>query len=90
MEAFIAKLGTGLGVGGYGLKKLNALNNHPNNISDSGHICKVFRIDENEVPVGTSVGSSSEAMFFTGKKTFPILIDKSPLDKMDFKKNLKI
>lgn len=39
--------------------------------------------------LGTGVGSSSEAMPFTGKKTFPILKDKNPLDKMDFKEKLK-
>lgn len=92
--AFMAKLGTGvgLGVGGYGIKKitdLNDLTDNSNNISDFGHINKVFGIGENDASVGTSVGSSSEAMPFTGKKTFPILKDKSPLDKMDFKEKLK-
>lgn len=86
--AFMAKLGTGLGVGGYGIKKLNDLNDHPNNIFDFGHIGKVFGIGENDASVGTSVGSSSEAMPSTGG-TFPILKDKSPLDKMDFKEKLK-
>ena len=85
---FMAKLGTGLGAGGYGLNKINDLNDHPNNISDFGHVGKVFGIGENEASIGTSVGSSSEAMPSTGG-TFPILKDKNPLGKINFKEKLK-
>ena len=86
---FMAKLGTGLGVGGYGLKKIDDINDHPHNVADFGHVGKVFGIGESEgVSVGTSVGSSSEAMPSTGG-SFPILKDKSPLDKMDFKEKLR-
>ena len=85
---FMAKLGTGLGAGGYGLKKIDDINDHPNNVADFGHVGKVFGIGENDVSVGTSVGSSSEAMPSTGG-TFPILKDKNPLGKINFKEKLK-
>lgn len=85
---FSAKLAGALGAGGYGVNKINDLNDHQNNISDFGHVGKVFGIGENEASVGTSVGSSSEAIPSTGG-TFPILKDKSPLDKIDFKERLK-
>lgn len=76
---FSAKLAGALGAGGYGVNKINDLNDHQNNISDFGHVGKVFGIGENEgigSSIGTTVAASSEAMPFTGKKTFPMLVDK--------------
>ena len=86
---FMAKLGTGLGAGGYGLKKIDDINDHPNNVADFGHVGKVFGIGESEgASIGTTTMSSSEAIAPTGG-SYPIQKDKSPLDKMDFKEKLR-
>lgn len=83
---FLGKLGGGLAAGGYGLKKLNDLNDHPSNLHDFGHVGKMFGIGENDSSagaIGTSTPSSSEAMSSTGGN-FPI-----QQDKINFKERLK-
>ena len=80
---FLAKGAAGMGGFGYGLKKLNDINDHPNNLHDFGHVGSVFGIGENEGAVGTTVATSSEAIAPTGG-SFPI-----QKDKIDFKEKLK-
>ena len=85
---FLAKGAAGMGGFGYGLKKLNDINDHPNNISDFGHVGSVFGIGENDAG-GSTAAVSTEAIAPTGGSSFPMLKDKSPLDKINFKERLK-
>jgi hypothetical protein len=78
---FMAKLGGGLGVGGYGVKKINDLNDHPNNISDFGHVGKVFGIGESEGVAGATAVASSEAI--------PASVGSYPMQKDNYEMNFK-
>lgn len=83
---FLVKGAAGMGGLGYGVKKLNDINDHPNNISDFDHVGKLFHIGENDSG-GFSVASSSGPMPAVGgiggaSQVFPPLKELSPIDKV--------
>lgn len=78
---FFGKGAVGAGILGTGLKALNNLNDKPNNNHDFGHVGSIFGFHENEgFSGGTSISVGNGPAPYVGRKTFPILKDKSPLD----------